>query len=528
MKSKSLEKYISVNGFEKINFEELLKSLSEIYGDKVAIRDRSGGVTYKDLIVKSMKFAGKFEGVGLKNDDIVLLQCTNTKEFVEILFSLLIMGVIPVLVLPGYREKEIINIIKKTNASAYIAPEEYLGYKYNQIAHEINNQFSSVITILVDESFTNLDNEKELSENWKGKVSYDDVAVLLMSGGTTGEPKLIPRTHADYIYNARMCAKRSGLDESSIYLAAASIAHNMPLACPGILGTLCSGGTAVLSYYLSPDEIMDLIESERVTITNFVPTTAKLCLELLEIDDFDISTLKVILIGGARLDEKLAMEVMDNFHCILQNQFGTAEGLILVTALDDNRECCLRCQGKPISDADIIRIIDSNGEDVKEGESGELVVKGPYTIESYYKEPDNKSRFTKDGFYKTGDKAVIKEDGNVCILGRIKEQINRAGEKILPSEIEDELIQIESINKAAVVGIPDNLLGERSCAFIEIRQNFKTDEQKICEDMLRRGVAQYKIPDQIIFINVWPLTKMGKIDSNRLREMAKDKPIMEK
>ena len=472
MKSKSLEKYISVNGFEKINFEELLKSLSEIYGDKVAIRDRSGGVTYKDLIVKSMKFAGKFEGVGLKNDDIVLLQCTNTKEFVEILFSLLIMGVIPVLVLPGYREKEIINIIKKTNASAYIAPEEYLGYKYNQIAHEINNQFSSVITILVDESFTNLDNEKELSENWKGKVSYDDVAVLLMSGGTTGEPKLIPRTR--------------------------------------------------------PDEIMDLIESERVTITNFVPTTAKLCLELLEIDDFDISTLKVILIGGARLDEKLAMEVMDNFHCILQNQFGTAEGLILVTALDDNRECCLRCQGKPISDADIIRIIDSNGEDVKEGESGELVVKGPYTIESYYKEPDNKSRFTKDGFYKTGDKAVIKEDGNVCILGRIKEQINRAGEKILPSEIEDELIQIESINKAAVVGIPDNLLGERSCAFIEIRQNFKTDEQKICEDMLRRGVAQYKIPDQIIFINVWPLTKMGKIDSNRLREMAKDKPIMEK
>ena len=201
--------------------------------------------------------------------------------------------------------------------------------------------------------------------------------------------------------------------------------------------------------------------------------------------------------------------------------------LIWATALDDNRECCLRCQGKPISDADIIRIIDSNEKDVKEGEGGELVVKGPYTIESYYKEPNNKSRFTKDGFYKTGDKAIIKEDGNVCILGRIKEQINRAGEKILPSEIEDELIQIKSIDKAAVVGIPDNLPGERSCAFIEIKQNLKTDEQEICEYMLRRGVAQYKIPDQIIFINEWPLTKMGKIDSNRLREMVKDKADME-
>ncbi|SFU41352.1 yersiniabactin salicyl-AMP ligase [Clostridium sp. DSM 8431] len=520
MKSKNLKKYLSVEGFEEITFEKLLKKLSERYRNNVAIKDRSGIVTYDELIINSMKFAGKFEKLGLKNDNIVVLQCTNTKEFVEILFAFLIMGVVPVLVLPGYREKEIINIIKKTDALAYIAPEEYVGYKYNQIADVIKAECPSVKTILVDECFTNLDDEDGLSKNWCGKVSYDDVAVLLMSGGTTGEPKLIPRTHADYIYNARMSAKRSGFDESSVYLAASSIAHNMPLASPGILGTLCTGGTVILSYYLSPDEIMDLIDSEGVTITNFVPTTAKLCLELLETDDYNISTLKVVLIGGARVDEKLAIEVMDNFHCIFINQFGTAEGLILLTDPKDTRECCVRCQGKPISDADIIRIIDSNENDVEKGESGELVVKGPYTIESYYKEPTNESRFTKDGFYKTGDKAVITEDGNVCILGRIKEQINRAGEKILPSEIEDYLIQIEAVNKVVVVGIADNLLGERSCAFIELKNDFKIDEQKIHEEMLQRGIAQYKIPDQIMFIKEWPLTKMGKVDSNKLKEIA--------
>ncbi len=520
MKGKDLKKYLTVSGFEKITFKELVEQLSEKYGNKTAIKDKNGSITYYEISDMSMKFAGKFQRLGLKHDDIVILQCTNTKEFVVILFALLRIGVIPVLVLPGYRETEIIRIIKKTNALAYIAPEEYVGYRYELIVNAIKKECQSVMSFLINKAFINLDGEEGLSDEWNESVSYDDVALLLMSGGTTGEPKLIPRTQADYIYNARMSAKRSGLNKDSIYLAAASIAHNMPLACPGVLGTLCTGGTVVLSYYLSPDEIMELIEKERVTITNFVPTVAKLCLELLDIDDFDISTLKVLLIGGARLEEPLAMEVINKFNCILQNQFGTAEGLIMSTALDDSMECMLKCQGKPVSEADVIKIIDDNGEEVSQGKSGELVVKGPYTIESYYNEPENDLKFTKDGFYRTGDKARIRDDGNVCILGRIKEQINRAGEKLLPLEIEDNLIQIKEINKAVVVGVPDELLGERICAFIELKEGTEIDEQEICEEMLRKGVAQYKIPDQVLFIEEWPVTKMGKIDSNKLKEIV--------
>lgn len=215
------------------------------------------------------------------------------------------MGAIPVLVLPAHREVEIIKMLEKTNAVAYIAPKEYMGFEYSNIEKKVKEYFPEIIC-LNEQSFDKeaLD-DIPIRENGI-EIEYDDVALLLLSGGTTGEPKLIPRTHADYIYNAKKAAERSEMDKESVYLASMPMSHNMTLSSPGILGTLYMGGTVVMCSIPSPDDILETIERERVTITSLVPAVATLCVELLELDSFDISSVKTVIIGGARMEEKLA------------------------------------------------------------------------------------------------------------------------------------------------------------------------------------------------------------------------------
>lgn len=195
-----------------------------------------------------------------------------------------------------------------------------------------------------------------------------------------------------------------------------------------------------------------------------------------------------------------------------------AEGLVMSTSLGDPDEWIIKTQGKPISKADKIKIIDENGQEVAKGKSGELIVRGVYTIESYYNEPKADIKFTEDGYYKTGDRALITEEGNICVLGRIQEQINRAGEKIQPSEIEEGLLELEEIQQVVVVAIADHLLGQKSCAFVQFKEGKKLDKNEICNKLQQKGIVHYKIPDQIEFIEEWPKTKIGKIDINRLRE----------
>ena len=319
MKSRILEQYEKMDDFEKITFDKLVKRCGKLYGEKIALKDLTERITYSELQKESEKIAQKLIGLGIRNSNIVLLQCINTVFFVKVLFGLLNLGAIPVLVLPAHREVEIIKMLEKTNAVAYIAPKEYMGFEYSNIEKKVKEYFPEIIC-LNEQSFDKeaLD-DIPIRENGI-EIEYDDVALLLLSGGTTGEPKLIPRTHADYIYNAKKAAERSEMDKESVYLASMPMSHNMTLSSPGILGTLYMGGTVVMCSIPSPDDILETIERERVTITSLVPAVATLCVELLELDSFDISSVKTVIIGGARMEEKLAKNI-DKFQTICRQIF---------------------------------------------------------------------------------------------------------------------------------------------------------------------------------------------------------------
>ena len=248
-------------------------------------------------------------------------------------------------------------------------------------------------------------------------------------------------------------------------------------------------------------------------------------MEMLECDeDYDISSLRILQVGGAMLEDSLADKIIQEWPCKLMQVFGTAEGLLSFTSPDDNDSLIARCQGTPIFPADEVKIVDENDVEVPEGVYGELLSRGPYTIDGYYKAAEaNRISFTEDGFYRTGDKAMWTKEKRLRLGGRVKEQINRAGEKIMPSEIEGYLCQHPGIKEAAVVGVPEEILWNRICAFIMPEDDQKVDLLMIHQFLKKMGVASYKMPDQVERVDFWQLTSVQKIDKKALVLMAQEK-----
>lgn len=528
---KDMSKYEYLEGWEKLSLGQQLEVWAEKYQDRIAVVDREEEVSYKELNQRANKMAYGLMSNGIKAEDKVIVQLPNRISFVTVLFALARIGAVPIMALPAHREAELGEITKLAEPTAYIVAERYLGFEYVTMAMELKKKFPFLKNVFVDgEQGGDLllaDLEGESMEF--PKVDSYSTAVLLLSGGTTGIPKLIPRTHTDYMYNARMSAKRCRLKQDAVYLASLPIAHNFPLCCPGLLGTLDVGGKVVLSSTTSPDDILSMITEERVTITALVPAMVNVCMEMMEWDEeYDISSLKVLQVGGAVLEDTLADKIIEEWTCKLMQVFGTAEGLLSFTRIDDEDAIVARCQGTPVSPADEIKIVDLDDNEVEEGAYGELLSRGPYTIAGYYKaEKANRESFTEDGYYRTGDRAMRTKEGNLRMGGRIKEQINRAGEKIMPAEVEAYLCQHSDVKEAAVVGIPDQILGNKSCAFLIMEEGKRVTREQVYQFMLERGVTAYKIPDQVECIDIWPVTSVGKIDKKELVVMAQKKMIGE-
>ncbi|CAH3820512.1 TPA: AMP-binding protein [Klebsiella oxytoca] len=493
------------------------------YSTQTALVDDGGALTYSELDVRVDQLAAGLDSLGLRSGQHVIVQLPNGNAFVILLFALLRLGAIPVLAMPSQRELDIDALIALAQPVAYFIHGENHAGLARQMMHK-HACLRHVLTIeqCADDEFTPLFSLHGELQAWR-QPEVSATALLLLSGGTTGTPKLIPRRHADYSYNFSASAELCGINAQSVYLAVLPVAHNFPLACPGILGTLACGGKVVLTNSASCDEVMPLIAECRATHVALVPALAQLWAQAREWEESDLSSLRVIQVGGARLDPTLAEQVIATFNCTLQQVFGMAEGLLCFTRLNDPLVSVLHSQGRPLSPLDEIRVVDEEENDVAPGETGQLLTRGPYTISGYYRAPEHNARaFTAQGFYRTGDNVRRDEAGNLYVEGRIKEQINRAGEKIAAAEVEAALMRLEGVKDCAVVAAPDTLLGERICAFI-IAQQTPFDYQQLRHQLTRLGLSAWKIPDQIEFLTHWPLTAVGKVDKKRLTALATER-----
>lgn len=509
---------------------QLLQSWARQFGDKTALVSGTDRISYAELDRRADAMAAGLLALGVGACDRVMVQLPNTAEFVVTIFALLRCGAVPVLALPAHRRTEIEHLVELSEAVGYVIPDTFGGFDYRLLAEQVQACTPALRHVLVagdPGGFTALADVPRLADvtarQWSlPPIDPTSVAVLLISGGTTGKPKLIPRTHDDYAYNARASAEVCGLTADTVYLVCLPAAHNFPLACPGILGTFGVGGTVVMSPAPSAEVAFTLIEREHVTVTALVPPLVRLWVSATEWETRDLSSLQLLQVGGAKLDAKLAGQVRPRLGCQLQQVFGMAEGLLNYTRLDDPDELVMMTQGRPMSPADEVRIVDRAGADVADGEVGELWTRGPYTVRGYYRVPEyNASAFTADGFYRTGDLVRRLPSGHLVVEGRVKDVINRGGENVSAAELEEHLLAHPAVAQAAVVALPDRTLGELVCVVI-VASGPPPKLKELKAFLADRGLALYKLPDKLVVLDQLPLTAVGKISKRALVERLRD------
>lgn len=518
------QRYRAAGHWRGETFPAMLRERAQRFADRTAVVGGDARWSYAELWRRAETIAAGLLARGLQPGERVVVQLGNIPAFYAVVFGLFRAGLVPVYALPAHRSTEISHFVRKAQAAAYVVADRYDGFDYRSLAREIQALDLGLRDILVlgdAAEFTPLDN---LTGDPALLPPHDpdpqSVAFLQISGGSTGLSKLIPRTHDDYIYSFRASNEICGVRADTVYLVALPAAHNFPMSSPGAFGVFHAGGTVVLSPSPSPETTFALIARERVTDVGLVPPLALLWAQAAATTAHDLSSLRVLQVGGAKLTPEAARRVVASLPVTLQQVFGMAEGLVNYTRLDDDEDTILGTQGRPISPDDEVLVVDDAGHPVADGEVGYLLTRGPYTIRAYHNDDAANARsFTADGFYRTGDMVLRKPGGYLVVQGRAHDHINRAGEKISAEEVEDHLLAHPQVFDVAVVSIPDEFLGERICAFVIPHGSHgeRPRPPEIKAWMRGRGVAAFKIPDQIVFVDAFDTTAVGKTSRKELR-----------
>ncbi|WP_330254247.1 AMP-binding protein [Nocardia sp. NBC_00565] len=500
--------------------------------DDEAIIDGTTRLTYRQLWDRAASCAQALLDLGIAAGDRVLVQLPNCWEFVALTLACLRTGVVPVMALPAHRQYELTHLAALSEAVTVVVADIDRDTDLRQVAQQVAAQVPSIRAIVVHGELSSTTPEYAPEHSLRAaletsphfaEADYEptgaDVACMLLSGGTTGLPKLIVRTNDDYAYNILCCNDISEFDSDTVYLGTLPSSHNFPLACPGVLGALFAGARAVMLPSPAPERALRTIDAEGVTVSAVVPAVAQSWIEYQrQHRPLRGTSLRVLQVGGSRMPDELAARVEPVLGARLQQVFGMAEGLINMTRLDDDPEIIRTTQGRPVSDADEILVVDETGNPVPDGIPGALLTRGPYTPRGYFRAPEHNSRaFTPDGWYASGDIVVRRPDGNLIVEGRDKDMINRGGEKISAEEVENFAYQLDGVEMAAAVAMPDPTLGERVCLYLTVAQDHSVGLADVAAVMNAAGVARFKIPERLEVVTSMPTTKVGKIDKKALR-----------
>ena len=496
--------------------------------DAIAVIEGDLQLSYRQLAQRSDNLAAALQRRGLKNGDTALVQLGNVADFYVTVFALFKLGVASVYALFSHQRTELQSYAAQIEPALLIADRHHGLFaddsfidalcaaqpSLRQVILRNDNQPENRLEALMAEAADDFQ---------PTPTAADEVAFFQLSGGSTGTPKLIPRTHNDYYYSIRASDEICAVTADTRYLIALPAPHNFAMSSPGALGVFYAGGQVILAEDPSATNCFPLIEKHKVTDTGLVPPAVSLWLQAIQEwgSNQALASLQRMQVGGAKLGETLAARIQSEIGCRLQQVFGMAEGLVNYTRLDDDERTILTTQGRPISPDDEVWVADENGDPLPAGAIGRLMTRGPYTFRGYYKSPEhNAASFNADGFYCSGDLIEMNPQGYITVQGREKDQINRGGEKIAAEEIENLLQRHADVIHAALVSMHDELMGEKSCAFIVARQPLKPVALR--RHLRELGVAEYKLPDRITCVDALPLTPVGKVDKKRLRQQLAD------
>ena len=491
------------------------------HGDRVAMVSGEERVTYSELNERVDHLARHLLEMGVVPLDRWVVQLPNIPEFVYLYFALERLGAIPIMALPGHRWNEINAFFELSGATGYAVDEMLGDFDSLPLIAQVRDAHPGVHTVLGAKTIRELLRSKLALDSRlvdTVEVDPDEPCILQLSGGTTGVPKLIPRTNNDYVYNTKAAVAVNDVHADDCLLVALPIAHNFPLACPGISGFFWKGARVVLTESPRADDVLPLIESERITHLELVPALLIRYINTPGAAERDLSSVRVINTGGQKLQPAVKRRAESVFpNARVQEVFGMAEGLLMFVRLDDPEDVRFETAGRPVCDDDEILIVDEDRNPVPDGEIGELLVRGPYTLRGYYNVPEYNARtFTPDGFYCSGDLMRRHPSGNYIVEGRKKDLINRGGEKISAEEIENLILSHPAVLNVACVPMPDPVLGERMCAFVIPKPGRALTLKELTAFLLDKGLAKFKLPERLELTDDLPLSKFGKVAKNVL------------
>jgi 2,3-dihydroxybenzoate-AMP ligase len=505
------------------------------FADRVALIDRDRRYTYRDVDASSDRLALNLLDLGLRPLDRVVVQLPNVAEFVVLYFALQKIGAIPIAALATHRYAEVSQFVRIASAVACVYAESQGEFRFGPMVERVQAESPCLRWRLVlgsagpgEHSLAELiEREPRFARSELERIAIDptDPCIFQLSGGTTGVPKLIPRTHNDYVYNSKTAAPVCGVTGSSVLLLALPIAHNLPLACPGIQGYFFHGGKVVLCASTRPEEMFAAAERHRVTHIKVVPALLVRLINSPEIGRFDLSSVKVIQSGGQRMQPEVRLRAGQLIpSATVQENFGMSEGMLFFVRLDDPEEIRLETCGRPISPDDEVRLVDDEGKEVPPGEVGELTCRGPYTLRGYFGVPEyNARQFTPDGFYRSGDLMRLHASGNYIVEGRKKDLINRGGEKISAEEVENLILSHPAVQDVACIAVPDSSMGEKMCACVILRGGRSLTLPELTAFLSAKEIARFKLPERLEIMAEFPVSTFGKVSKKALVEMVAKK-----
>ena len=497
------------------------------YADRVAVGDGERAVTYAQLDARATNLALNLLDLGLRPLDRVVVLLPNTAEFVYLYFALQKIGCVPIMALLSHRYLEVSQFVKLSGAVACITPDRAKDFDFIALIQRLQAESDTLrFGIILGEARPGFFSLRDLTDRPAVRPVSDlagiaidptDPALFLLSGGTTGIPKLIPRTHNDYVFNSKMAVSVCDVHPDDALLLVLPIGHNLPLACPGLQGFLLRGARVVLSTSARAEDVFPLIQRHRITHIHVVPSLLIRWVNDPRIGQYDLGSLRVIQSGGQRLQPEVRLHTERVLKCFVQENFGMAEGLLMFVRLDDPPDVRRETVGRPICPDDEVRIVDDDDHDVPPGEVGELLARGPYTLRGYYGAPAHNARaFTADGFYRTGDLMRRHPSGSYVVEGRKKDLINRGGEKISAEEIENLILSHPAVQNVACIPIPHPILGEQMCACVIPQPGASLSLEELVAFLAGEGLARFKLPERLEVMNDFPLSPFGKVSKKDL------------
>jgi HIP---CoA ligase len=491
---------------------------AERFGGEVAVIDGDDQLTYAALHDRARTFGDALIAAGVERGDRVAIWAPNSARWIVSVLGLWQTGAVLVPVNTRFKGAEAADILARSRARVLLTVADFLGTDYSGMLDGFDLP-DLATTVFIDGASWDEFVARSAGDHDRPPVEPDDPSDILFTSGTTGVPKGVVQTHRRTLRVATDWVAMTGLREGDRYLMVNPYFHMFGLKA-GILASVAAGATMLPEPVFDVDHALSRVEAEGVTVLPGAPTLYQSILDHPKRDTYDLSTLRIAVTGAADIPVELIRRVVEElpFPTIITGYGLTEGGTATATSPDDDFETIATTVGRPRPGFEL-RIVDGD-RDVSAGEPGEVLLRGPSIMSHYLDDPEATAQArSEDGWLRTGDLGVLTDSGCLRIVGRVKDMFIVGGFNAYPAEIENALLRHPDIRQAAVVGIPDQRLGEVGMAFVVLRPGATTTSASIIE-WSRDQMANYKVPRMVVVLDELPLNATGKVEKNALRERA--------